>query len=147
MEEAMQKLLLSFPLDTKEPIFTGEGSMARHVTGIDIPSQGISTAQIVHQGGVVSFAFRSPKSAEKDLKLMLNRLKKQNVKTPTFGIYFNCASRGEALYGDKNVDTKLIRETIGEFPMIGFFGAYELAQTGLGVQLYSYSGVLVLIYL
>ena len=147
MEEAVQKLLLSFPLDKTSPIFTGEGAMARHVTSIDIPSQGITTAQIVHQGGVVSFAFRSPKSAEKDLKSMLKRLKNKNDNTPTFGIYFNCASRGEALYGRPNVDTKLIRETLGVFPMIGFCGAYELAQMPQGVQLYSYSGVLVLIYL
>jgi len=147
IEEAVQKLLLSFPLDKSRPVFTGEGAMARNVTGIDVPSQGITTTQIVNQGDVVSFAFRNPNAAEKDLKLMLNRLKKQNVNTPTFGIYFNCASRGETLYEKPNVDTKLIRETLGEFPMIGFFGAYELAHLPQGVQLYSHSGVLVLIYL
>lgn len=146
-EEAIQQLLLSFPIDPINPVFTGEGAMARHITGIDVPSQGITTAEIVHKGGVVSFAYRSQKSAKKDLKLMLNRLKKQNKNTPTFGIYFNCASRGEALYGKSNVDTKLIREILGEFPLIGFFGAYELAQMPKGVQLYSYTGVLVLIYL
>ena len=121
--------------------------MARHVTRIDAASQGISTSQIVHEGGVVSFAYRNNATAEQDLHAMLSRLKNKNTNTPTFGIYFNCASRGEALYGRQNVDTQLIRETLGEFPLIGFFGGYEFAQMPQGVQLYTYTGVLVLVYL
>ena len=78
---------------------------------------------------------------------MLHRLKKKNDEKPTFGIYFNCASRGDALYGKPNVDITYIQEILGEFPLIGFFGAYEMAQMPQGVQLYSYTGVLVLIYL
>ena len=147
IEEAVDQLLLSFPLDPEQPIFTGEGAMARHISSIDVPSQGITTPQIVHQGGVLSFAYRNKKAAEEDMRLMLKRLKKQNENIPTFGLYFNCASRGEALYGRPNVDTKIIREMLGEFPLIGFFGAYEMAQMPQGVQLYSYTGVLVLIYL
>ena len=147
MEEATQQLLLSFPLDPEQPVFNGECSLARHVTGIDMATQGITTDEIVNQGGVLSFAYRSPKSAEDDLREMLMRLKKQNPGSPTFGMYFNCASRGEALYGRPNVDTQLIRETLGDFPLIGFFGAFEMAQMPQGVQLYTYTGVLVLVYL
>ena len=147
MEEAAQQLLLSFPLDPEKPIFTGEGSMARHVTGVDMKSQGITTSQIVHQGGVVSFAYRNYKSAEIDIRAMLTRLKNKNSKIPDFGVYFNCSSRGEALYGRSNVDSQIIREILGEFPLIGFYGGYELAQMPQGVQLYTYTGVLVLVYL
>ena len=147
MEEAAQQLLLSFPLDPEKPVFTGEGAMARHVTGVDVTSQGITTSQIVHQGGVVSFAYRNHKSAEIDIRAMLTRLKNKNDKLPSFGVYFNCSSRGEALYGRTNVDTQIIREILGEFPLIGFFGGYELAQMPQGVQLYTYTGVLVLVYL
>ena len=147
MEVAAQQLLLSFPLDPEQPIFTGEGALARNVTGIDVTSQGITTSQIVHQGGVVSFAYRSNKTAEDDLRAMLTRLKNQNEKIPTFGVYFNCSSRGEALYGRPNVDTQIIREMLGQFPLIGFFGGYELAQMPQGLQLYTYTGVLVLVYL
>ncbi len=147
MEEAANQLLLSFPLVPEKPVFTGEGAMARHVTGVDVTSQGITTSQIVHQGGVVSFAYRNHKSAEIDIRAMLTRLKNKNDKLPSFGVYFNCSSRGEALYGRTNVDTQIIREILGEFPLIGFFGGYELAQMPQGVQLYTYTGVLVLVYL
>ncbi len=147
MEEATQQLLLSFPLDLENPVFTGEGAMARHLTGVDVNSQGITTSQIVFQGGVVSFAYRNHKSAEIDIRAMLTRLKNKNSNKPDFGIYFNCSSRGEALYGRPNVDTEVIREILGEFPLIGFYGGYELAQMPQGVQLYTYTGVLVLVYL
>ena len=147
MEEAANQFLLSFPLVPEKPVFTGEGAMARHVTGVDVTSQGITTSQIVHQGGVVSFAYRNHKSAEIDIRAMLTRLKNKNDKLPSFGVYFNCSSRGEALYGRTNVDTQIIREILGEFPLIGFFGGYELAQMPQGVQLYTYTGVLVLVYL
>ncbi|MBC8259141.1 MAG: FIST C-terminal domain-containing protein [SAR324 cluster bacterium] len=147
MEQATQQLLLSFPLDREQPVFTGEGAMASHVTGIDMVSQGIRTTQIVHQGGVVSFTYRSHSTAEDDLRKMLSRLKNKNAETPTWGLYFNCSSRGEALYGRSNVDTEIIREMLGEFPLIGFFGGYEFAQMPQGVQLYTYTGVLVLVYL
>ncbi|MBS1255387.1 MAG: hypothetical protein MAG581_01188 [Deltaproteobacteria bacterium] len=147
MEEAANQLLLSFPLVPEKPVFTGEGAMARHVTEVDVTSQGITTSQIVHQGGVVSFAYRNHKSAEIDIRAMLTRLKNKNDKLPSFGVYFNCSSRGEALYGRTNVDTQIIREILGEFPLIGFFGGYELAQMPQGVQLYTYTGVLVLVYL
>ena len=147
MEQAAEQLLLSFPLDPEEPLFTGEGAIARHITGVDVNSQGITTSQIIHQGGVVSFAYRNHKSAEIDIRAMLTRLKNKNTNTPDFGIYFNCASRGEALYGRSNVDTQIIKEILGDFPLIGFYGGYELAQMPQGVQLYTYTGVLVLVYL
>ncbi len=147
MEEATQQLMLSFPLDPEKPVFTGESAMARHITGVDVNSQGITTSQIVFQGGVVSFAYRNHKSAEIDIRAMLTRLKNKNSNIPDFGVYFNCASRGEALYGRNNVDTQVIKEILGEFPLIGFYGGYEMAQMLKGVQLYTYTGVLVLVYI
>ena len=74
-------------------------------------------------------------------------IRDRNSKIPDFGVYFNCSSRGEALYGRTNVDTQIIREILGEFPLIGFYGGYEMAQMTKGVQLYTYTGVLVLVYL
>ena len=77
---------------------------------------------------------------------MLERLKAKEPELPAFGVYFNCAARGEAVYGRKDVDLEAIQEVLGEFPLIGFFGGFELAQVPAGLQLYSYTGVLVLAY-
>ncbi|MEE3124474.1 MAG: FIST C-terminal domain-containing protein, partial [SAR324 cluster bacterium] len=145
LENAARQLLISFPLDPEEPKFEGESSMVRHLTGIDVARQGLQVSQIIEKGTVVSFAYRSAISARDDLNAMLKRMKKE--KPPSFGIYFNCAARGEALYGKSDVDIQLIHEQLGDFPLAGMFGGYEMAKVPRGLQLYTYTGVLVLIYL
>ena len=146
LESAAHHLLLSFPLDPEKPEFTAEAALVRNLTGIDVPSQGLEVPQLIEEGMVVSFAYRSPVTAEQDLYGMLERLKAEEPELPGFGVYFNCAARGEALYGRADVDTDAIREVLGEFPLVGFFGGYELACVPAGLQLYSYTGVLVLAY-
>ena len=147
LETAAHHLLLSFPLDLEKPKFTADAALVRNLTGIDVPSQGLEVPQLLQEGMVVSFAYRSPITAEQDLYGMLERIKTEEPEPPAFGVYFNCAARGEALYGRPDVDTEVIREILGEFPLIGFFGGYELARVPAGLQLYSYTGVLVLVYL
>ena len=147
IEAAARQLLISFPLDPEEPKFEGEFSMVRHLIGIDVARQGIGVSQIVERGTVVSFAYRSAVSARDDMYAMLERMKKECESPPSFGIYFNCAARGEALYGKTDVDIQMIHEQLGDFPLAGMFGGYEMAKVPGGLQLYTYTGVLVLVYL
>jgi small ligand-binding sensory domain FIST len=49
-------------------------------------------------------------------------------------------ARGAALFGDAGVETGLIRETLGEFPLIGFFANGEISRD----RLYGHTGVLTL---
>ncbi|MBF0236910.1 MAG: FIST C-terminal domain-containing protein [SAR324 cluster bacterium] len=146
LESAGQYVLLSFPLDSQRPQFTGENSLIRHVSGVEVPTQGLAVPHIFEQGQTMSFVFRSMASAQQDLYEMLYRLEEKQLKTPSFGIYFNCTARGEALYGVPDFDTQAIAEVLGEFPLVGFFGNYEFASIPQGLQLYSYTGVLLLIY-
>ena len=145
-ETAARNILLAFPLDKESPEFTGESCLVRHLSGVDVAQQGLVVPQLVEEGGVLSLMYRNAITAENDLHAMLERIKQQNPLTPLFGIYFNCAARGESLYQRPNVDTEAIRETLGDFPMIGFFGGFEMASVPAGLQLYSYTGVLVLFY-
>lgn len=147
IEEAAEHVLICFPLNKEVPEFTGENSLARNLDGIDVVSKGLMVPQIVQEGEVLSLAYRSGPTAEQDLYDMLNRLKQSVPKTPTFGIYLNCSARGPGLYGRPDVDSHAIREVLGEFPLIGFFGGYELASVSMGLQLYSYTGVLLLVTL
>lgn len=145
-DTAARNILLAFPLDKESPEFTGESCLARHLSGIDVAQQGLVVPQLVEEGGILSMMYRNAITAENDLHAMLERIKQKNPGTPMFGIYFNCAARGESLYQRPNVDTEAIRETLGEFPLIGFFGGFEMASVPAGLQLYSYTGVLVLFY-
>ena len=147
IETAAQQLMLNFPLNSTKPQFLGETSLARNLAGIDVVSQGLEVPELLKEGSVVSFSLRNRIAAEEDMELMLTRLQKVTKERPSFGIYFNCSARGEALYNETNVDVSMIRQYLGEFPLIGFFGGYELAHVPSGLQLYSYTGVLVLVYL
>jgi small ligand-binding sensory domain FIST len=82
--------------------------------------------------------------AERDISRMVNTIAGQLSGPPDFGIYFDCAARGKGLYGRPDVDVQAIHRRIGEFPLIGMFGGFELA-TALGIpQVYTYTGVLAL---
>jgi len=147
LEQAAQQLLFAFPLDPEIPKFSGSNSLVRNVTGIDVLSKALEVPHLVVEGGSLSFMLRNSMTAEEDMFLMLRELWNNNPKTPSFGVYFNCIARGESLYGRENVETQAIQEVLGEFPLVGFFGEYELATLPQGVNMFSYTGVLLLVYL
>jgi len=59
---------------------------------------------------------------------------------PKAGVYVSCVARGAALFGGPGVETGLIRETLGDFPLIGFFANGEISRD----RLYGHTGVLTL---
>jgi small ligand-binding sensory domain FIST len=59
---------------------------------------------------------------------------------PKAGIYVSCVARGAALFGEAGAETALIREGLGEFPLIGFFANGEISRD----RLYGHTGVLTL---
>jgi small ligand-binding sensory domain FIST len=62
---------------------------------------------------------------------------------PAWGCYFDCAGRGRGLFGVPDHDVTLIRETLGDFPLVGFFGNGELAPVGRRNFFHTYTGALV----
>jgi small ligand-binding sensory domain FIST len=66
-------------------------------------------------------------------------------KTPGFGFYFNCCARGRSLYNMDGIDSAYIHHALGDFPLIGMFGSFELGPLGGKNHLLAYTGVLVLI--
>ena len=78
-------------------------------------------------------------------QMLQRQVDKLDGKTPQFGLYFNCCARGTSLYGFPGMDTAYIHRSLGDFPLIGFFGSYELGPVGRINQLLTYTGVLALI--
>jgi small ligand-binding sensory domain FIST len=92
------------------------------------------------------FTLRDGQRARDDLQQMLKRQAgRLNGKKPALGFYFNCCARGSSLYGIPGIDSAYIKQTLGDFPLIGMFGGYELAPLGRANHLFAYTGVLVLI--
>jgi small ligand-binding sensory domain FIST len=55
-------------------------------------------------------------------------------------VYVSCCARGAALFGEPGVETRLIREGLGDFPLVGFFANGEISRD----RLYGHTGVLTL---
>jgi len=114
--------------------------LVRNLMAID-PRQGwIVLAAEVAPGDQILFCRRDPDSARADLGRMLRQLKARLPGPPKAGIYVSCIARGVALFGEPGVETGLIRDELGDFPLVGFFANGEISRD----RLYGHTGVLTL---
>jgi small ligand-binding sensory domain FIST len=120
--------------------------LVRNIIGLD-PAKGIvGIADQVREGQTIIFTLRDGQRAREDLNQMLERqARKLEGRRPAFGFYFNCCARGNSLYGMPGIDTAYIQQALGDFPLLGTFGGYELAPLGSKNHLFAYTGVLALI--
>lgn len=146
LRRALMFLFVGLPGDPVENSVAPGHYLVRNIVGLD-PDKGIvGVADPVHEGEAMVFVFRDGQRARDDLGEMLLRQKeKLSGRKPAFGVYFNCCARGTSLYGMPGIDTAYIHQTLGDFPLIGMFGGYELAPLGKANRLFAYTGVLALI--
>ena len=146
LRRALMYLFVGLPADPQENSVAAGHYVVRNIIGLD-PDKGIvGVADTVREGQAMIFAFRDGQRARDDLNQMLQRQKeKLGAKKPAFGFYFNCCARGSSLYGIPGIDSAYIRQALGDFPLIGMFGGYELAPLGNANRLFAYTGVLALI--
>jgi small ligand-binding sensory domain FIST len=93
----------------------------------------------------VQFQIRDAAASRDDLVAMLGEVAARlDGRRPAFGCYFDCAGRGRGLFGAPDHDVALIRERLGEFPLVGFFGNGEFAPIGRRNFFHNYTGALVI---
>jgi small ligand-binding sensory domain FIST len=146
LRRALAFVFVGLPSDpSRNSVGPGE-YLVRNIVGLD-PQKGIvAVAEEVHEGERMIFTLRDSQRAREDLGQMLERQSKNlGGKIPQFGLYFNCCARGTSLYGIPGIDTAYIRNALGDFPLVGFFGNFELGPVGGTNRLHAYTGVLVLI--
>ncbi len=114
--------------------------LVRNLIGVDVERDWLAVAGPVENGERVMFVRRDPKSAEVDLVRMTEELKRRLPGPPRGGLYFSCVARGPNMFGDEGRETALIRDALGDFPLVGFFGNGEISNN----RLYGYTGVLAL---
>lgn len=129
----------------KNSVGAGE-YLVRNIAGVD-PERGIvAVAEEVFEGERMLFTLRDAGRAREDLEQMLARQAESlGGKPPAMGFYFNCCARGRSLYQMEGIDAAYIRRALGDFPLIGLFGGFELAPLGRKNHLFAYTGVLALI--
>ena len=113
----------------------------RNLVGIDPTSKAIAIAEAVPEGGKVLFCRRDRESAVEDMHRMTANLKRRVGNRPIRGgLYVSCAARGPNQFAAPESETAIIRDTLGDFPMAGFFANGELNRD----RIYAYTGVLTL---
>jgi small ligand-binding sensory domain FIST len=114
--------------------------LVRNLLAIDAGRGWLVLGAEVAAGDPILFCRRDPESARRDMVRMVRHLAGRLNGPPKAGIYVSCVARGAALFGDSGVETGLIRESLGEFPLIGFFANGEISRD----RLYGHTGVLTL---
>lgn len=128
----------------KSPLERGD-FLVRNLVGADQASGALAVAERVRVGQTVQFQIRDAEASRRDLGAMLDELAgRLDGRRPAFGCYFDCAGRGRGLFGVPDHDVSLIRERLGEFPLVGFFGNGEFAPIGRRNFFHNYTGALVI---
>lgn len=119
----------------------GNDYMVRNLTAID-PGEGmIAVAARLAVGDRMMFVRRDANAAQKDMQRMVDDLRRRLDGRPVAGgLYVSCVARGAAMFGRAGRELEMIRDTLGEFPLIGFSANGEIC----GDRLYAYTGVLAL---
>lgn len=110
----------------------------RNLVAIDPEKGWVAIGDRVEPGDRVMFVRRDPESAEEDLTAMLKRTTAR-LKEPAKGaLYFSCVGRGPHMFGAPGREMALVREVLGDVPLVGFFGNGEISRD----RIYGYTGVL-----
>jgi len=146
IRRALMVLFVALPADRQENSVAPGKYLVRNIIGLD-PDKGIlGVADEVSEGETMIFTMRDGQRAREDLEQMLRRQSAAlGGRKPAFGLYFNCCARGNSLYGIPGIDSAYIRQALGDVPLIGMFGGYELAPLGRANHLFAYTGVLALV--
>src|SRR5436190_2229100 len=88
----------------------------------------LAVAEPVRAGQTIRFTVRDAIGAREDMKAMLEEQAEVREQIgPAFGLYFNCAGRGSALYGKPGLDPELIRRRFGNLAVAGIESSFEIA--------------------
>jgi small ligand-binding sensory domain FIST len=92
------------------------------------------------EGAKLMFCRRDADAAGEDMVRMLDSMKSGLYGRPRGGVYYSCVGRGANLFGDDSEELEMIRDALGDFPLVGFFCSGEISHN----RLYGHTGVLTL---
>lgn len=114
--------------------------LVRNILGVDPQNHLVAIGEYVEPGDDLLFCRRDQQTAEEDLLRMLAAIRAQLDGPIRGGVYYSCLGRGQHMFGAPNRELELIRGTLGDFPLVGFFANGEISHN----RLYGYTGVLTL---
>ncbi len=145
LQRAVSFVFLGVPIDPEARSLQRGGYFIRNIVGFNQENGLLAVAHQPRVGDLVGLVLRNGERARDDLKATLGEMKGRIHRNPAFALYFDCVSRGEALYGIRGHDTAYIQQHLGRIPLIGFRTGFEIGPLGAGTGLLQYSGVLALV--
>lgn len=115
--------------------------LVRNLLALDTRQGLLAVGEYLDEHDRLMFCRRDGNSAREDMDRMLQRLKRRLAgRRIRGGIYISCLGRGRYQFGEDDRELRAIRDTLGDFPLIGFFANGEIYNG----RLYGYTGVLTL---
>jgi len=114
--------------------------LVRNLIGVDPDNGLLAIGELVQPGELLMFCRRDAGTAREDLIRMLQELRRGLAGPPRGGLYYSCLGRGASLFGPDSEELRLVRDLLGEFPLVGFYANGEISHH----RLYGYTGVLTL---
>lgn len=110
-----------------------ERFLVRPIRGIDPSRKAVAVAADLNVGDRISFAVRDPASAREGLTEAARRAERHALGSqPTFAIYLSCTGRGRSLYGESDVDIRILKKRFPNLPIAGMHSAFEIVPWGVG---------------
>lgn len=144
LRRACAFIFLGVPIDPTARCLERGRYVVRNIVHASPELGFLAVAHLPKVGDVVGFLLRDGERARADLKAMLDEVARPDI-SPRFALYFNCMSRGEALYGIADHDSAYIQKSLGSVPVGGFFTGFEIGPLGGATDLLLHSGVLALV--
>lgn len=139
-----QPLIFAVLAGQDAPAATGRPELlVRAVQGVDPVRRGLLVSDEVREGMRLAFGVRDPAAARTDLETAARDLGREIAGSlPRFLLYINCSGRGSSLYGQYDVDTRILRARFGDVPFAGMQSSFEIAPYGGQPVLQLYTGVI-----
>ncbi|APZ44255.1 FIST signal transduction protein [Acidihalobacter ferrooxydans] len=114
--------------------------LVRNLIGIDTTQNLVAIGDYAQEGAQLMFCRRDGNTARIDLLRMLGDLQGRIAAPPRGALYVSCLGRGRHQFGAESQELELIRQELGDVPLLGFFANGEIFAN----RLYGYTGVLTL---
>lgn len=134
LHRAARQMFVGFPLHSGDE----NDYIVRYIFDIDAERKCFAVSQTIAERSDILFCRRDAQSATADLERMLKAMKLKLGGAPKGGLYFNCIARGPNMFGPDFEELQRVRDILGDFPLVGFFGNGEVSHN----RLYYYTGVL-----
>ncbi len=118
------------------------GVLVRGIRGIDSGRKSVVVTDEVSPGMLMTFGVCDANASRAELSASVRDLGRQMAgAAPQFGLLMSCAGRGMGLYGERDVDTRIVRERFPNVPFAGMFSTFEIGPIGVRPAMHLYTSV------